>query len=145
MNMIEVNRLLTLIAAGDGRKVDDATVSFWAGLVGDLHFDECVEAVRRHYLKSTTRLMPAHVRELVLAIREERRPRHEVLALPSVFEQDVERDARLTRGLALCSEVLRPVRERLAAQRQTDQRQPEDPIRQRALERARLERKGRKA
>lgn len=147
MNMFETNRLLTVIAATDGRSVDDATVSVWSGFLGDLPLDECMEAVRRHYLKSASRVMPAHIREQVLAIREERRPRHEVLAIPSRFEDDDERAQRVRRGIAACVEALSFNRER-----HQQERPPEAAIedareisRQRAIARARRERAGQRA
>ena len=147
MNMLETNRLLAVIAATDGRSVDDATVAVWSGHLGDLPFAECMEAVRRHYLKSTKWVMPAHIREQVLAIREESKPQHEIRAIPSRFEDDDERAARVRRGIAACAEALSFNHERRQASLPVTAAEldPCEISRQRAVARARRERAGQRA
>lgn len=68
----QVVDLLTLIQARDNRQVGQTTVLAWHEDLEDLDFDDCREAVRRHFRTSIEWLMPAHVRQLVRAIRDER-------------------------------------------------------------------------
>lgn len=148
MNLAEANRLLTYVASVDGRRIDDATVIAWHSIVGDLHLADCMEAVRRHFANSKDWLMPAHVREAAIKLRDERRPKHEVLSLPSRFEFDEERTNRVRQGIALAVRALDMAAERRPRAIEARERPsptPSDLIRARALERARLERKGRRA
>lgn len=74
----EVGKLLGLMSLADYRKVPDdpaqrdAMIAFWLSLIGDLSYEDAVEAVRGHYAQSTERMMPAHVRAGVRSIRQER-------------------------------------------------------------------------
>jgi hypothetical protein len=90
--------------------------------------------------------MPAHVRALVRTIRDEERARtpHEVRQLPSRFENDSDRAARMERGLTTVRDILRPILDELAERRRSDTSPEEDLIREKALERARREKKGRR-
>jgi hypothetical protein len=143
MNLAETHDLLTFIAVFDNRRFDDATVFAWAGILGDLAADECLQAARRHFATSTAYLLPAHIRQLVSVIRDERRPKSEVLALPSRFEDDDERVQRVRRGIALCAQSLGvSAVERESRREQPEDRSPSDLIRLRAIERARRERVG---
>jgi hypothetical protein len=143
MNLVETYDLLTFVAAFDNRKFGDETAVAWQGLLGDLEIEECREAVRRHFRKSTNYLMPAHVRELVMVQREERRPRHEVVSMPSRFEDDDERVQRVKAGISMCARVLSIAAERRprAITAEPANLSPSDIIHQRALERARRERR----
>jgi hypothetical protein len=143
VNLVETNRLLTVVAAVDNRRIDDATVSVWAGILGDLGIDECMQAARRHFATSAAYLLPVHIRQLVSVIRDERRPKSEVLALPSRFEDDDERVQRVRRGIALCAQTLGvSAAERESRREQPEDLSPSDLIRLRAIERARRERVG---
>lgn len=94
-------------------------VAAWYKTLNDLDVDDAIEAVARHYSESTERIMPAHIRQGVRAIREERR-RNEpapARALPSRFEDDMGRQVRLKRGVSTIRGVLGPLLEHMAAQR----------------------------
>jgi len=146
VNITETSRLLTYVAAVDGRRVDDATVIAWHDILGDLQMADCQQAVRRHFAGSKDWLMPAHVRELAIKVRDDRRPKHEALSLPSRFEADEERIERVKRGIAVVVEALSESNERRAARREPSVVVDEREIsRQRAIERARRERKGSRA
>lgn len=138
----ETARVLAKCSAFDQRTVGGADVAAWHEVIGKLDFADALEAVTRHYAETNHRAMPADIKRIGRMIRDERsRSPHEIRALPSPFESDEERDARLKRGLALCKDVLKPVIDRLNAQRAAEERVV-DPVRERALERARRERRG---
>ncbi|HEY8504372.1 MAG TPA: hypothetical protein VIL46_07295 [Gemmataceae bacterium] len=122
MTRSEIALLLGLAAARDNRRIDEVMVAAWYEDLGDLDFADAREALRRHYRESTERVMPAHIRQLVRAIRQERRrgSPHEIRALPSRFEPDATRSARIREGVARCREVLASVMARRAAARQAD-------------------------
>lgn len=122
MTRSEIALLLGLAAARDNRRVDEVMVAAWHEDLGDLDFADAREALRRHYRESTERVMPAHIRQLVRAIRQERRrgSPHEIRALPSRFEPDATRSVRVREGVARCREVLASVMARRAAARQAD-------------------------
>lgn len=108
MNPGEVARLLAACAMYDFRTVEKPDVAAWAHVIGDLDYDDAMEAVRRHYQAQTDRMMPAHVRQGVKTIREERRRAEKSAAreLPSVFEEDMNRQVRMEKGAAQVREVL---------------------------------------
>jgi hypothetical protein len=120
MNRAEIATLLGLAAARDRRTIGEADVAAWHTDLNDLTFDEAREALNRHFRESTDWLMPAHLRRLVRIVRDDRRPRSEVLALPSRFEDDADRASRLERGVSQVNDVIREIRERLAARRGGD-------------------------
>lgn len=72
MNHDEMVDLLSLISARDNRTVGRTTVLAWLEDIGDLAFNDCREAVTRHFRESTEWLMPAAVRRLVRIVRAER-------------------------------------------------------------------------
>lgn len=121
MNLAETHALLTLISgAFDNRRFDDATVIAWQPIFADLPFDDCRAAVSRHFAESNDYLMPAHIRRLAKNIRAQRRTQHhEIRALPSRFESDIERAVRVDRGLAQCRDVLAPIMEHLRQRRES--------------------------
>jgi hypothetical protein len=104
----EAARLLSACAMFDYRPIEEADGLAWHHVIGDLDFDDAMEAVRRHYAESTDRMMPAHVRAGVKAIRTERRRMEpsEALALPSKFEDDMNRQVRMEAGAAQVRDVL---------------------------------------
>lgn len=114
----EAALLLAGAAMFDYRKVEKADALAWHHVLGDLDYDDAIEAVRRHYAESTERLMPAHVRQGVRAIREDRRRLEpsEALALPSPFEQDMNRQVRMEAGAAHVREVLAEITSHLDRQ-----------------------------
>lgn len=112
MNHSEVAKLLALAAGRDQRTVGETDVLAWHEDVGDLDFVEAREALRRHFRDSTDRLMPAHIRAGVRVIREERRrlaAKAPARELPSRFEADEERDARLRKGVARVRAAIAPI------------------------------------
>jgi hypothetical protein len=73
VNLAETSRLLTFVARCDNRRVDDATVTAWQSIIGDVPFGDGMEAARRHFATSTDYLMPVHIRRLSAEIDQERR------------------------------------------------------------------------
>ncbi len=114
----ETTRLLAACALYDYRPVEKADGLAWHHVIGDLDFEDAMEAVRRHYAESTDRMMPAHVRQGVKAIRAERRRLEpsEARALPSKFETDMNRQVRMAAGAAQVREVLAAIGAHLEAQ-----------------------------
>lgn len=116
----DVARVLSACALYDYRTIEAHDVAAWYEVLGDLDANDTLEAVKRHYRDSTDRAMPAHLRARVKEIRAERRRQqpHEARALPSRFEtDDMGRRVRLERGAATARQVLGPLVEHLAAQR----------------------------
>lgn len=72
MNRVEVVALLAYAGLRDGRKADDDVAEAWFEDVGDLPFEDCMEAARQHFKDSTEYLMPVHIRATVRTIRAER-------------------------------------------------------------------------
>lgn len=132
----EIAVLLAKCASIDQRTVGRADVLSWHELLGHLDFGDAREAVKRWYAAHRDRIMPADIIEGCRTIRNERheRQQHEIRALPSRFEADEVRDERIQRG----------VRE-LAQRWAMPEKESSEPIRERALERARRDRKGREA
>lgn len=83
MNRSDVAALLTVIASYDRRTLGEAEVIAWHGVLGDLPFEQCRDAVIAHYATQTDWLMPAHVRRHVLTARQDRAMR-ELPAGPSL-------------------------------------------------------------
>jgi hypothetical protein len=72
VNLSETALVLAQMQAYDQRTVGDSDVIAWHSLLVDAPFEDCQEAVRRHYAENTDRIMPAHVRRLVRDIHGER-------------------------------------------------------------------------
>lgn len=72
MNLPETAELLAFAQAFDQRTVGRADVIAWQGVLVDAPFEDCHEAVRRHYTEHTERLMPAHVLRILGEIGAER-------------------------------------------------------------------------
>ncbi|MEV1331153.1 hypothetical protein AB0J20_16425 [Micromonospora costi] len=142
MKKSEVALILAAAAARDLRTVGEADVLAWHEDLEDVSYPESREALKRYYRDHTDRIMPAHIRQLVRIIRDEQRRQnaHEVRALPSRFEDDHTRDQRVASGAEMC-------RQALADALKPKDEEPEEPlspsdeIRQKALERARAEKK----
>lgn len=111
----EVVSLLTLAGTYDYRRVGDADVEAWLLTLDDIGYEEARLAVLAHYRESTDRLMPAHVRRGVKAIREQRRRTEPHEARQSRFDQDMGREVRTARGMATVRQVLEPLAAHLAA------------------------------
>lgn len=93
MNLAETHDLLTLIAAYDNRRFDDATVLAWHPILASATFEDCRTAVTRHFATSTEYLMPAHVNRGAIEIRNRRATQRETLDRLAI-EQDPERRDR---------------------------------------------------
>jgi hypothetical protein len=111
----DTSKLLAAAAMFDFRKADRDDILMWHHVIGDLDFEDAMEAVKRHYAESTDRMMPAHVRQGVRAIRNERAAKNhsEPLALPSRFEDDEDRTDRARRGSAQAHEVIAELARRM--------------------------------
>lgn len=72
MNAKECGKLLAQMAAYDYRDVDAVIVGSWLQVVGDLPYDDARAAVLAHYAASSERMMPAHLRQRVRAMRADR-------------------------------------------------------------------------
>lgn len=72
MNLSETARLLSAMSSFDRRTIGDTDVAAWQAVLPDAAFDDCLEAVKRHYAENTEWMMPAHVRRLVRDIVGER-------------------------------------------------------------------------
>lgn len=104
MNRAECAQLLTVISSYDRRTLGEADVIAWHGTLGDLRFDECRDAVVKHYAQQTDWLMPAHVRRLVLAVRQDQAMRalpgggDDLVPMPEWFQTTVEQHKQRTRA-----------------------------------------------
>ena len=98
MTPAQAAALLTIAAAYDNRKPDEDQARAWAMILGDLRFEDCRDAVLRHYRKSREWLMPAEVIEGVREIRNERWDRFikdhtpGYLPIPRRFDGDPEKE-----------------------------------------------------
>ncbi len=72
MNATETAALLAVTATYDGRTFSEPEVTAWHRALADLPFEDCRDAVISHYTRETAWLMPAHVRRLVSAARNDR-------------------------------------------------------------------------
>lgn len=122
MTPAETARLLAAAAAFDRRTIGEMDVAAWHKAIGALDFVDSVEAVAQHYATTRDWIMPSDVAAGVRSIRNRRAEatHSEALALPSKFEPDVLRDVRVSRGAAQCRDVLRPILERLQAERDAE-------------------------
>jgi hypothetical protein len=74
VNNQQVAAVLAKIQLGDNRETDAAglVLAEWVDSIGDLDFDDAVEAVRMHRRETTVYLQPAHVRANVRLLRARR-------------------------------------------------------------------------
>ena len=90
----------------------------WFSVIGDLVLRDALEAVRRHYMVSRKWAMPVDIREGVAALKKELQrlnpEPHEIRQLPSKFEQDVEKRARIGKGISTARNALEQVFEAMA-------------------------------
>lgn len=142
MTPAETARVLAACASFDQRTVGEFDVVAWHKAIGHLDFTDAVEAVARYYTRTRQRIMPSDVVDGVKEIRNERaqQAHHEILTLPSRFEADPERDARISRGVR---EGVHELVARWSIPGETTEAQ--DQTHEAALARSRRERKGRTA
>ncbi len=75
MTPAETAALLTVVATFDRRNLAEGDVHAWHATLNDLPFDACRDATVEHYRRETVWLMPAHLRRLVSAQRNDRASR----------------------------------------------------------------------
>lgn len=103
MNRTECAQLLTVVASFDRRTLGEADVITWHETIGDLSFDECRNAVVKHYAEQTEWVMPAHVRRLALVTRQDAAMRalpgspDDLVPQPDWFRASVEQHKLRTR------------------------------------------------
>lgn len=122
MTPAETAAVLAKAAAYDRRTVGRADVAAWHEALADVDMPDALAAVTAHYRDSTDWLQPAHIRQRVRDARRARQGRDRAaapLALPSRFETDAERDARVARGVRACRDSIVASRRR---------RPPSDPV-----------------
>ena len=71
MNTAQVAGLLTVVASFDRRTLGEADVLAWHSALYDLDFEDCRCAVATHFAHETAWLMPAHIRKIVKASRQD--------------------------------------------------------------------------
>lgn len=86
MNLAETHDLLTLAAAYDNRRFDDAAVHAWREVLERETFADCRAALVEHFTTSDAYLMPVHVARGAAALRRQRAEfsRHEPELPPAV-------------------------------------------------------------
>jgi len=91
MNAEQVAAVLAKIQLVDNRETDDKGLVLreWVHLIGDLDFDDAIEAVRMHRRNSSEYLQPHHVRERVRSIVARRERDARVLAVPRVVDPEL--------------------------------------------------------
>ncbi len=79
MNLQETGTLLAKTAAYDNRTIGQGNVLAWHEALGDLHLNDCLQAVTLHHRSSAEYLMPVHIRRLAAEVRRERQERELVV------------------------------------------------------------------
>lgn len=132
MTYQQVSLLLSKVQAYDNRDIGEAVIRAWHESLGDLELGDCLAAVTHHFAESQAWLMPAHIRELVRPMVE-RLPSWRPLADHFV---DLPETNRAGPGYA----AYRFAKSQLDRRGPGDVRPETDPVRARALDRARRER-----
>lgn len=110
MTPAEAAKVLAKASAYDQRTVGHTDVLAWHEALADLGYDDAMAAVARHYAHTTDRLMPAHIRRLVVSIRNDRhRALDELPATEGAVNEIDWRESR-ERGLASVREVLATIK-----------------------------------
>ena len=68
MNKQDCAKVLTKIQLGDNRQVTSLVLEEWFDTIGNLAFEDAIEAVRLHRRESTDYLVPAHIVAIVRRI-----------------------------------------------------------------------------
>ena len=129
----EVAIVLTKASAFDQRTIGETDVMAWHEVLVDIAVDDALAAVTEHYRDSSTRLWPADLRRIAAGIDHRRRGAERRREIEAVAEQE-----QLGRGPAVDrhAETAALLGEVLARVSSPDA----DPVRERALARARKER-----
>jgi hypothetical protein len=85
VNAAQVAAVVAKIRLGDNRETSREVILEWVDSIGDLDFDDAVEAVRMHRRETTDYLTPAHVRTNVKRVRAARTPSNDTT--PERFKQ----------------------------------------------------------
>lgn len=112
MNVREVAGLVTYIAIGDNRHIDEGVIAFWLEAVGDLDYQECRAAVLEHRKTSAAWLQPSHVRDGVKRVRAERAAQQQHPAIetgPAAFQRSEDEAAAVKRNTDRLRAELAPV------------------------------------
>lgn len=134
MTPAETTRVLAKCAAYDNRTVGKVDIASFQEAIGDLDYDDALQAVSDHYRIHGEWIMPADIRELARDAKRRRLRREgvksEALALPSQFETDEDRDRRYAVGAAACRAAAETRRHaRKARERDPDARSAMDVLR----------------
>jgi hypothetical protein len=116
VNLEETGKLVGHMALYDNRRTSDPDTLAWYQVIGDLPYDDAKAAVIGHYAESTDRIMPAHVRTRVKAMRRARLE-HGIAAAPSPEIADDARDYQevLRSGIRQLANGYQPERLAIAA------------------------------
>lgn len=87
MTPAEAQALLTICAAFDNRKPDPDAAQAWSLALAGLRFEDCRDAIVKHYQESREWIMPADVRAEVKRVRGGRVD-HETVPIPPGFDPD---------------------------------------------------------
>jgi hypothetical protein len=74
MNAEQVAAVVAKIRIGDNRETSPEVILEWLDTIGDLNFDDAIEAVRMHRRESTEYLAAAHLRANVKRLQAARNP-----------------------------------------------------------------------
>lgn len=75
MNIEQAAFVLAKAAALDNRNQSDAAILAWHEVIGDLDYQDALQAVAVHRRESTEYLMPVHIRRIAEKLRSERQER----------------------------------------------------------------------
>jgi hypothetical protein len=88
MNKLELTKVFTKIQIGDNRQAGTVVLAEWFDSIGDLDFDDAIAAVIMFRRESKEYLVPAHIRENVRRIKEER-AQHKAIEDPSIDDNRI--------------------------------------------------------
>lgn len=92
MTRDEVVKVLARVQMDDNRQVDRVVVQSWVEEIGDLDFQDALDAVVMHRRETTAWLMAAHVRENVRRIRYARERAERVAAPKAIRAPEITLD-----------------------------------------------------
>jgi hypothetical protein len=96
MTKADIARLLTLIAAFDRRTIGETDVEAWHLILADLEPNDCMEAVRAHYMTESRWLMPADVRAFAVNAARHREGHRRITEREAAIDAENPRHQELT-------------------------------------------------